>query len=584
MCVALGLVAGGCGDDQVSPADGGTTETPPDDTGVSAATTSDAVDDSDTTGGMDETTGEPDTGSDTGSDTESDTGTSSGGDPLPVEGHATVLLWTSLGDEPANALYLVEYEAGVAAEPELISGDAVVLDTPTLSPANSLVFFEDDATGTMLYVSIAEGIAGPVTPLHQAPAPDVEYWPPSVNADETLLAYTAYDASTEIYVAEILDGVVQAPVIVAADPPMGTQWSPGFVFSSDGSLLAFLSGYSFNGGIEPAGWTASIGQGPPEAYQVAPSVTGFLSGPNTPQFVPGDGAVWFGSTIDGPTELFLAEVGGLAAPPTKVNLPLLPGEAIQTARASPDGSRLAYFVADDDIWGKLFIVAFDGTTASSPIPIGPDADDISSSAEWSPDQRWLAFRTRGDVGFIENIALVDVSGPVPGDPVLLTQPGNIENAQHFLPQFDATGAWAYFERNIPGGAREAYRVDISGPTPGVPQAIGGHEPDVYRRADELRVSSDGNWFAFTAFSVQHDEFQAVLVEGSGDAPGEPQLLSNPSDGRVTRGEWSTDETAFVYRVDNPVAGQESYNAYAVDRDAPGASALLAANVKRLWVL
>ena len=105
------------------------------------------------------------TGSETGTDPDTSTGTdttgagadtsgsveSSTGDPLPVEGRARVLVHASLTDGPANALYRIDYENGVAGEPQLVSGE-VNVTSARLSPGESIVLFEDGAD-TVYYAS-----------------------------------------------------------------------------------------------------------------------------------------------------------------------------------------------------------------------------------------------------------------------------------------------------------------------------------------------------------------------------------------------------------------------------------------------
>lgn len=560
------LALGACGDDTASIVDDGTS--------TGAVTDGPVTNPTDST-----TTPETDTGSDTAVDPDTSTGAdstgavdssgsdeSSTGDSVPVDGQARVLVHASLTDGPADALYRIDYADGVAGEPELVSG-AVNVTSAWLSPGESIVLLEDGA-GTVHYASLEDGVVGPVMPVHQAPAPAASYYV-EISADDSSVAYSA--AAGDVFFAAVVDGVIQAPVLVANDAPNGTPWTGGYGFSSDGALLGLRSGFGPTTG--PGAWLASVGADPPELIELSGALGPKQQVEAAPVFAPGDEAVWFASDEDGPTELYLAEASVTpAAPPVKISGALTGANEVAAVTPSPDGTRLVFLVTSGLPWGELFVTHLDGLTASPPLQVSaPGSSAHSSRTRWSPDQRWLGYLGTDD-DITEDVYVVDMSGPLPSDPILVSLPGMVSGVEYSL-EFGASASWLYFRRFDAVGDQDWFRVDVSGAIPGPPQSIVGDSVSVLL---ETLASSDGDWLAFTGLSAEHDAFVLMLVDGTGDEPGEPVLLSDPRDGSVDWGAFSADASAVLYET--------SHDLYAVDRDAPGESVLLATGVEEVWVL
>lgn len=200
------------------------------------------------------------------------------------------------------------------------------------------------------------------------------------------------------------------------------------------------------------------------------------------------------------------------------------GTVAKDPAPSPDGTRIAFVVSDEDAWtGDIFVVNRDGTGLTQ-ITHDPNLDDQPA---WSPDGTRIAFRSYR-TGRDGDIWVMDVDG---GNPVNLTPdplPGVWDERR---PAWSPDGSRIVFASNAAGN------VDLwtMGPDGSNPLRL----TSTMDLDTEPVWSPDGTTIAFRRSSTGSGS-DLCLVPATG---GETTLLPLPGIQRLPA--WSADGTALV---------------------------------------
>lgn len=316
-----------------------------------------------------------------GGTTDAETTGTTGEPALP--GRASLILRDDLETPGLDELFRVDWIDGELTDPIKISGPAAegIVGTQLSASQSMLLYrvFDSAQMGSAWhYVPLEGGVAGPVSPVNQPPAPTFgAVGQPELFADESALLYfAAADTSgtdEALYLAEINAGGVEAPTIIVPTPPEGESLLSDSSVSDSEAWVSYRL-LETNGPTNA--WIVPIAPlDPGGAVQVSDLDQPGQSA-SAAYFVPGDQAVWYRADrdIDQVDEIFLVDIsGGSPSTPVKVNDPVLPGQDLLPTRLSPDGTRLAYFVGED-LRGDVWLVTFDGATASMPVDVSTLGD------------------------------------------------------------------------------------------------------------------------------------------------------------------------------------------------------------------
>lgn len=260
---------------------------------------------------------------------------------------------------------------------------------------------------------------------------------PVLSPDGSSVAYLSFNGSdqADLHLFDLNTG--RSRQIAQADWGHSLQWSPvgqGVIFVRDGRprlvgrdggnarpLAGDLTGTSFQ--FSPAGdrWAAKADDGlrlirpgrPPVLLAPGQPVSGFAWSPSGDRLAYVlEGQLWTASA-DGLAQRKLLETGG---------------EYLGPPRWSPDGSQIAFvrtsLRAGSPEESRLWIVSEDGGEGR-----GVAADiPVDDSPLWSPDGRWLAFASQG------NVVIADANAPssAPGSTIP-------ETGSRIPPPLPATG-------------------------------------------------------------------------------------------------------------------------------------------------
>jgi hypothetical protein len=118
-------------------------------------------------------------------------------------------------------------------------------------------------------------------------------------------------------------------------------------------------------------------------------------------------------------------------------------------RTSPDGSKIAFKLKDDDGLIQLFTVSPRG---GEPVQLTRNAHSVETTFNWSPDGKFVVFGMDGSLCVAE----------VPGGFVMrLTKPSE---TSIFNPQFSNTGRWIAYNRMVAVDKQEVphiFLIDFS---------------------------------------------------------------------------------------------------------------------------
>lgn len=202
-----------------------------------------------------------------------------------------------------------------------------------------------------------------------------------------------------------------------------------------------------------------------------------------------EGRVAYTSYQRGQPELYLQAPGEA---PARVDTP---GEQMVTGAAfSPDGTRLAYSLADDD-GSQIWVANADG---SSPRKITDTRYGINSSPSWSPDGKRLAFVSNRGGSPQVYVMNADGSGVK-----RLTFQGNYNQTPDWSPRGDVIAFTARDERN----AFDLFTVHVeTGKVTRLTQDQGNNE--------EPSFSPDGRLLLFTSTRGGAPRLYVMTADGS----------------------------------------------------------------------
>lgn len=242
-------------------------------------------------------------------------------------------------------------------------------------------------TDGRLYAAAAGG-----TPLRLDSAGTVEAFAPTPDATRVVFSAEAAPGRLGLFVVP-LDGSAAPTLLSAAPLPGGGGVLPPFLFSGDGTRVAFRADLALAGA--PQLFSAPLdASAPPLALSGAP-----LSGRSLAAdcaLDPSGTRVLFRGDLEaaGRFELFSAPVDG-SAPRVRLNGPLASGGNVLSFRFGVAGARLAY-LADQDLDARfeLYSARFDGTGSSVKLSGDPLAwADVEDDYQVTPSGLAVAFRS-----------------------------------------------------------------------------------------------------------------------------------------------------------------------------------------------
>lgn len=234
---------------------------------------------------------------------------------------------------------------------------------------------------------------------------------------------------------------------------------------------------------------------------------------------------------------------------------------------SPDGQRVL-FIGDFDLdgSGELYLTDF---SSGAPVTTKLNESFTSTSqtvasATWSPDGRFVAFVATGYISQgVNELFVVDVSGPQPGTPVRVSNPG-ATSANHVstaIYSFSPDGRLIAFQNATTTTNVDLYLVDLTklGPfAPPVASVRQGTGDDVSRHF----FSPDSQKLAYVGDLQANDVVELFVVDVSTGAAGGTTKVNAtlPASGDVFSGAdevyWTRDSTRLIYRGDVTTDGKD----------------------------
>lgn len=247
---------------------------------------------------------------------------------------------------------------------------------------------------------------------------------------------------------------------------------------------------------------------------------------------------WVGDTaVDNDISVFVVDITTSTVPGAPIQIsPLAPGvgDAGTTAgdlQFSPDNTKIA-FIGDflTDGVEELFVVDLSGPAPLTAVRVsGPSiaAGDITNYF-WSPDSRWIAYQGDQETDGVTEIYVVDTTAPTP-TAVKVNGPmvtGGDVGADDF--GFSADSTWLYYNADQEvDNSFYLYIVDLTAPTPGIGVRV---HPDLLGSTADVGTSGtfftpDGSRLIYVADQETVDVDELWMVPLAGRVPGAPQKLS-----------------------------------------------------------
>ncbi len=514
---ALVASVAGCGDDTTSPGD---TDTDTDtDTGTGTTATTDGP----TTVGppMTSTTGQVDsTGQldSTGVATEDSSG-SSGSGGMASRGRARLVFIDATDD--VYTLRTVDYDDGPLGDPVLVHaplGPGVsVSPLYRVSPDRRWLSLREVHSAPESHVLSVVDMTDPAfpnpVPINVAPAPNPgwatgeEFSPASTHV--AFLGGPDGAGPFDLFLVELAGGP-SVPVRINPQPGTGGSVSSGFLFSPDGSRIAYIADLDGAGTNEIYVQDADTSD-PGIAVQVS------AGGGSSPHFS-GDGSVVYYTRdvdADGIAELHAVDISGPPSAPQVYD----PGDVgtVKAMRWAPDGRGLAYWTGDDaSVLGDLVFVPFVGAGFGTPVTLNvAPGVGVLNSIEWSPASTHIVFSAEED-GPLDGwlVAVEDGTASIPvrvNDPL----PPGAEVTEY---AFDPTGSSVYYFVSDTGTT--LFHAPIEGDVLGARTQL---SPASTSADGAVLVSEDGTRVTFSA--VDGGVRTLYVSDLRGAAPSEGVALS-----------------------------------------------------------
>lgn len=239
--------------------------------------------------------------------------------------------------------------------------------------------------------------------------------------------------------------------------------------------------------------------------------------------------------VEGEWDLYVVGLAGsLPTCPLRVNSePLVSGSTGTVGGRfvwSPDSSMLAY-----EGTSGIAVVDMTGPVPGIPVLVEPQGETDAFLPAWSPDSRWLAYFTTQAIGR-RDLWVVELTDRVPATPIRLfdSEDWGVVNTFQWHPQ----SAGLLFHRSSQTSpTTDLYWYPLP-PTPGTRQALDAPGADV------MSFSPAGDRIAYVAGSYPEDLYVRRLVDGVARAP---RNLSSDDAGRAaTYYAWSPDGTRILY--------------------------------------
>jgi len=362
-------------------------------------------------------------------------------------------------------------------------------------------------------------------------------------ASEVWLAYLVDVATNnphELYAYDVSDST---PTPTRLNPPLTwPQQVTSFAWSPTLPRVAYVEDQSTANVAEL--FVVDMSSASPGAPQNA---SGGNVGSGGFQWSPADGRIAFASNRDSADifELFVVDVSQ-AAPGTAVKASgtMTYGSAVESLRWSPDGKWIAYRVRQSNGHDELYAVDVSGAAPKSPVKVSGamtatctncGVDDYS----WSPDSKWIAYRSDQETWKVLNTYLVDMASGTPAAPQKYPS-GNM------LGEFSPDGTrLAYMKPAAPLYELQMISLSQSGPSAPVTLASETVPPAI----------SSFAW-APNGKSIQFGTTDGVYwIDLSGTTPGAPVKLSSSFGGLTWAAPtWSPDSKWIAYRDDSQSAG------------------------------
>lgn len=275
---------------------------------------------------------------------------------------------------------------------------------------------------------------------------------------------------------------------------------------------------------------------------------------------------WVGDTaVDNDTSVFVVDISGpTPGAPVQVS-PLAPGTGDAPTSASftqfsPDNTKIA-FRGDfqNDGVQELFMVDLSGPSPATAVRVsGPMvAGGALGSFGWSPDSRWLTYQADQDVDAILDQYVVDVGTFPAGAPMKISGAmvnGGDVGIDDFGFSPDSTRAYYLADQEV-DNVFYLYVVDLSSGSPSAPMRVNlpldPAAADVSE--DGIAFTADSEHIIYVADQTVTDVDEIFIVDVGGPAPGTPVRLNGPlvagGDVLATRVQLSPDRNWLVYIAD-----------------------------------
>ena len=527
------------------------TDTGGDTIGTTAETTTDVAD---TTAGS--TSGDSSSSGDGDSTT---TGTMAG------DGRVRLLLGSGgeLGDG-FTALSIFEYDAGQTSD--------VVVHDPL--PADRLIFnwgvsrggqyvywrtgdIDDDEDDDRSFVApYADGVAGMPTRINGAPAPDPSLGGnPSFSDDDSAIVFfaiaNAMGDDPGIWINAGGGGAPDAPVLL--HPALG----PGDDVDFDLSVGPGDAGVAFNGDFTGAGLTnlhlassdpARAGAAMPLTLHDDPAQNVVFG---SVRWLPDGSALLYraDSDTDMLDELWWVGLSGaMPTAPVKVNDVIAPGSGLSAVRIAPDGSAVAWWVGEGGS-GDIAYALLDagGPALAEVLSTGGSNEAFAAGLRWSPNSDALIYLGEHDTAGNRDAYYVDMSGPTPVDPERING-ALIPGGQVLSAYFGPEGQYLYYVAQQDEEGAELYRVPVVDGVPLASEKLSGDLVDGGSLSGEVVFAPDGSSLIYTGEQDASTRRELYRVE-LGDDPG-PSERVNPDLGPGVEVQfaatYSADSSIIVY--------------------------------------